>query len=203
MHRHLLTLAAAVASTAVPALAQTGGPYGALGLGVVDASTGDGGDDFTATTALARLGYDFGRHASVEVEGALGLGGSGRTDTGGPVEFRQVVDFDYAGDAGLFARGRLPLGDRAEAFARAGFGWRWFDRRIENNFGPGEQLIIENGQSDGYLGLGAGVQFDLGADGRNAVRLDYTYRGFTTLIEDEADENFSESAVSLAYVRRF
>ena len=188
---------------AAPALAQGSGPYGSLGLGVVGAQTGERGDEFAATTALARVGYDIGNYFGVEIEGALGLGGSGQTSTGGPPEFAQIVDFDYAGDAGLFVRGRVPVGDTAELFARAGFGGRWFDRRIENNFGPGQQSIIENGQGDGYLGLGAGVQIGLGASGRDALRLDYTYRAFTVLIEDDANDTYSENAVSLAYVRRF
>lgn len=191
---------------ASPALAQ-GGSWVSAGAGLVDAKLDQrSGEGFTATTLLARIGYDFGRYVGVEAEGALALSGArGSGALASTVPFDQSVRTKYGGDYGVFLRGRLPVANRAEVFARIGLGGRDTEAEVFNNDENGNPLpVLQSGGSDVYGAFGIGAQLGFGTEGRNAVRLDVAWRGFADFTEEASDRNNpTDTALSLAFVRRF
>ena len=195
----LITLAS------TPALAQSSGPWVSVGAGIVDAETDErSGAGFTATTLGARIGYDFGRYFGVEAEGALGLSGSGEDRSGAPDRpFGFDERFEYAADYGVFLRGRVPVSDRVEIFARIGLGGRDLDVEILQTDGDGNPLpVTEITRNDTYGALGIGAQFAFGTGRQNAVRVDASLRGFADFSEEDSN-NPTDTALSVAYVRRF
>ncbi|GGD08973.1 porin family protein [Aquisalinus flavus] len=140
----------------------------------------DIGDNTNAATA--RLGYQFTPNWSVEGEGTFGVD-DGEFDYEGSED-----DFDFdanndgdiddaligTGDIGLdyqaaiFGRYTLPVSDRFDVFARAGYGFTEIDSTIELADGT----EFRTGGSENGAAFGAGAAFDVTES--SSIRADYT-----------------------------
>jgi outer membrane immunogenic protein len=167
------TVAAATLSIAAPALGQTTG-YANLGYNHID------GGDATVGEVQGRLGMRFGRH--VGVEGEAGLGVKNDEATVGGVT-RRVESNPTAAAYGV---GYLPIGERADIFARVGYGASRYRTTTGN-------VSVSDVQTN--INYGVGAQYFL--TDKDGVRVDYTRKDFNNDRIDDAD------SVSAAYVRRF
>lgn len=151
----------------------------------------EGADDGVDTNAItARLGYQFTPMFSLEAEATTGI------DDG---EFdynvdEDDIDFDEDGDLGgatafgdiglnylfgAYARASVPVTDRLDVFAKAGYAY--IDVDVNAEFPNGDQALISQDSDDGFS-AGAGVTFDLTESWE--LRADYTWYGF-----DDVDTN--------------
>ena len=104
-------------------------------------------------------------------------------ETGG---FRDSVGIDWA--LVPYAQASVPVSERIELFARAGYGAARFDFELE---GPG--VAIDDSSTEWFFGFGAGAQIFL--DRRNGVRVGYTRW------DDFESGGISANLFSIAYVR--
>jgi outer membrane immunogenic protein len=168
--------AAAMSLLVAPAMAQDAPlsrAYGTLGYSHLDAG------DVGLGTVQGRLGYKFTPNLAVEGEGAIGVD----TDeaTAGGVTYSAKVKRSVA----AYAVGTVPVGEKVELFARAGYGTTKIKGAI-----PG---VAVTGSSDSW-NYGGGVQYSF--DGLNGVRADYTRHDFR-------HGRGSADAWGVSYVRRF
>lgn len=151
-----MAAAAAVAALGVAGAASAQpGVYGNLGYTYLDA------DGVNLGAVGARVGVDFMEFLGAEAEFAVGID----DDSG--------VELDN--EWGVFVRGRLPLGESFEAFARVGYA----------------DAEVTGATLDGGAAYGAGAQWMFA--GPNGVRAEYTRYDFDTDID----------AFGIAYVRKF
>lgn len=120
----------------------------------------------------------------MEAEGALNIGGSATESRNFSDEFRTFDDNseeDITSRVGLFLRAKAPVSEKFSLFLRAGGG----GRRSEFNFqgtrtsADGEVMPVSNNfnTSDFFLALGAGFEFYLNEDKRDAIRAAFTVYG--------------------------
>lgn len=129
------------------AQAATPGVYGGVGYTHYD------GDDVSLGGITGRLGYEINPNFAVEGEASLGV----VDDEIGPVEIELNSAF------GLYVMGKLPVTDRLEAFARAGYHWTEVEASALGTTAAGDE--------DGFA-FGAGGQYWL--TDRFGVRGEYT-----------------------------
>ncbi len=151
----------------------------------------NGADDGVDTNAItARLGYQFTPMFSIEAEASSGVddGEFDYNDDEDSIDLDGDGDLDGAtafGDIGLnylfgaYARASIPVTDRLDVFAKAGYAY--IDVDVNAEFPNGNQVLIDQDSDDG-LSAGAGVTFDLTESWE--VRADYTWYGF-----DDVDTN--------------
>jgi len=151
----------------------------------------EGADDGVDTNAItARLGYQFTPMFSIEGEVSSGFD-DGEFDYNvdeDDIDLDEDGDLNGAtafGDIGLnylfgaYARASLPVTDRLDVFAKAG--WSYIDIDVNAEFPNGDQATLGQDNDDG-LTLGAGVSFDLTESWE--IRGDYTWYDF-----DNVDTN--------------
>lgn len=175
--RTSLIIAAAVASLAAPAMAQSLSPqqtYGSIGYTQLEA------DDATVGAVTGRVGGKFSQYFGAELEGSVGVKDDTFTVAGvdGSVEHK----FDVAG----YLTAGVPVSPNLELFGRVGYG----TTRLRAEIGG-----LSESASTESVNYGAGANYFF--DGQNGVRADWTRRDFVGDNGGEAD------AYSLSYVRRF
>lgn len=159
----------------------------------------EGADDGVDTNAItARLGYQFTPMFSIEGEVSSGID-DGEFDYNSDeddVDLDEDGDLDGAtafGDIGLnylfgaYARASLPVTERLDVFAKAG--WSYIDVDVNAEFPNGDQATLGQDNDDG-LSLGAGASFDITES--LELRADYTWYDF-----DSVDTN--AGTVTLGY----
>lgn len=163
----------------------------------------DGASDSVDTHGItARAGYQFTPMFSFEADVTTGIEDGEfdynvdedefNIDDNGDSDFLDQIS--GAGDIQLnylvaaYARASLPVTDRLDVFARAGYAYIDLDATA---FAPvtGTPINLGSGSEDGFT-AGAGVSFDLTESWE--LRADYTYYGF-----DQADTN--AGTVSIGY----
>ena len=166
--KKLLVAAVALASLgfAAPAAA---GVYGSIGYSEYRI------DNFEIDSATVRVGWDSESWWGVEAEASFGV----EDDTSGG------VTVDLNSDLAVYAKATLPLSDRFEVFARAGYGTTQVDV---------SPAVIADDNADGFA-WGVGAQFNLTEN--DGVRFDWTSRD----VEDDFGDELT--SWSLSYVRRF
>lgn len=186
MFRSILIASAAVAGLASAAHAQEAGPYFEGGYQYLDIKP-DGADSGVDTNGIAaRAGWRFNNIFSLEAELATGI------DDG---EFDYNVDEDElnfddnndgdlsdviaaSGDVGLnyltgiYGKANLPLTERLNAYARAGYAYVDLDASLNT---PGGIDINVEDSADGPA-FGAGMSYDLSEN--LYLKGDYTYYSF-------------------------
>jgi opacity protein-like surface antigen len=186
MFRSILIASAAVAGLASAAHAQESGPYFEGGYQYLDIKP-DGAESGVDTNGIAgRAGWRFNNVFSLEAELATGI------DDG---EFDYNVDEDElnfddnndgdlsdviaaSGDVGLnyltgiYGKANLPLTERLNAYARAGYAYVDLDASINT---PGGVNINVEDSADGPA-FGAGMSYDLSDN--VYLKGDYTYYSF-------------------------
>ncbi|OZB15033.1 MAG: cell envelope biogenesis protein OmpA [Hyphomonas sp. 34-62-18] len=186
MFRSILIASAAVAGLASAAHAQETGPYFEGGYQYLDIKP-DGADSGVDTNGIAaRAGWQFNNIFSLEAELATGI------DDG---EFDYNVDEDElnfddnndgdlsdviaaSGDVGLnyltgiYGKANLPLTERLNAYARAGYAYVDLDASLDT---PGGIDINVEDSADGPA-FGAGMSYDLSEN--LYLKGDYTYYSF-------------------------
>ena len=131
--------------------------------------------EFDTYNLMARLGYNFSQNFGIEAEGSLGL-----IDN----EIRTGVDLETQWDLGAYIVGRVPVSEKLDLFARAGY--------TSVNFhveGTGVQTADFN--ADGFA-VGGGLQYNI--SDLNGIRIGYTY--------NEAD-GIDADVIDLSFVRKF
>ncbi|WP_416878174.1 porin family protein [Litorimonas sp.] len=163
-----MALSMAFFASAGVAQAQDSGAYGTLGASTYE---------FDTYNATGRLGYNFNRYFGVEGEGSIGVIG----------EEENGVETDTEWDLGAYAVGRLPITERVEAFARAGYTVVSVETETAG--------VKFQDEADGYA-VGGGLQYNM--DSRNGIRAGYTYKdGEIGGVDIDAD------VWDIAYVRKF
>lgn len=162
------SMALSMALFAGTAQAQDSGAYATLGASTYE---------FDTYNATGRLGYNFNRYFGVEGEGSIGVIGD---DEAG-------VETDTEWDLGAYAVGRLPITERVEAFARAGYSVVSVEAETAG--------VTLQDEADGYA-VGGGLQYNM--DSRNGIRAGYTYKdGEIAGVDVDAD------VWDISYVRKF
>jgi len=150
------------------AQAQDSGAYGTIGASTYE---------FDTYNATGRLGYNFNQYFGVEGEGSVGIAG----------EEQNGVDVKTDWDLGAYAVGRLPITERVDAFARAGYS-------VVSLKAESGGVSIQD-EADGYA-VGGGLQYNI--DDRNGIRAGYTYKeGEIEGVDVDAD------VWDVSYVRKF
>ncbi len=165
-------VSAALAAVAAPALAQTTG-YATAGYNHLDAGAASLGE------VQGRMGLRFGRH--IGVEGELAQGVKGDEMTVGGVR----TDIKAQPSAAAYGVAYLPVGERADVFARVGYG----TSRFRTTAGP-----VSNSDTDPNVNYGVGAQYFV--TDKDGVRVDYTRKTFSSSREDI-------DSYGVSYVRRF
>ena len=175
------------------------GPYVAAGMELGRYTVEDPAETYSDVALNLRLGYDFSKYLGVEAEGVFHIGGAATSDeTIGSERYEQSGD--VTGRLGGFVRGRIPLSEKIDVFARIGAGGR---RMTDKSRTTGEVNGVPFDERTSFsevslfTSLGAGVEFEVSTSGRDLIRGDYTF--FRTFIGYWVDD----SAASIAYVRRF
>jgi len=137
------------------------------------------GSETALGAVTVRLGARFNRYVSAEVEGSIGV----KDDTIEQIMEPTRFDVELVYDAAAYGVASLPVSDRFDVFARAGFGTTELKAKA-----PGI-IFSEEGDSFNY-GLGANLWLD--AD--NGIRADWTRREYDLI---------DVTAYSVGYVRRF
>lgn len=188
-------------------------PYGTLGFSVEEIQPEDDFESFTGTGINARLGYNLGRYFGVEAEGQIGLSGEGENPRfqDGLLDQNQI--YDYKGAWSFYLRPQLPFTESLDISVRAGFGVKYFDRTVENPFlerlepfigraNPAD-LLFENTATVGHAALGAGIEYSFGESKSDGLRLDFTQRHHLGSLSDGDEEGFTDSQLTVSYVRTF
>lgn len=168
----LTTIAVAAVGMTAPAMAQTTG-YATAGYNHEES------DAATVGSVQARMGLRFGRHLGVEGEVSQGVKSDDITIGG----VRTEVKAQPA--AAAYGVAYLPVGERADLFARAGYGTSRYRATTGN---------VSVSDVDASINYGVGGQYFF--SDKDGVRLDYTRKDFNDTRED------SDTA-SVAYVRKF
>ena len=141
-------------------------------------------DDFTLDSVTLRAGYDVNAYFGFEGQFDIGLG----DDTAGicPANVTCLVaipttELDYG--VGLYAIGRVPLGERFSLFGRGGY--------VHTELSS--DVVFAGGRDANGFSWGGGAEFAL--TGSSALRFDYTRTDYDGFGDGEA--------YSLAYVHRF
>lgn len=199
-----------LAALAISETALAGGPFVAVGAEVGSYDTTFPTEAYSDVTLTGRVGYDFGRYFGVEAEGAVNVGGSAKeirsfADDMSAFAFTDEFEEEAVSRYGVFLRGKLPLSERTDVFIRAGLGARQSTRSFRsdqtNTDGTFAQNAFSQSNSDGFVALGGGLEFDLSADKRNAIRAEYT--AYAVLVDTEDETFLSDYVGSISYVRRF
>jgi len=182
-------------------------PYVAVGAGVGDFEPIIPTNSYTDVNLGARIGYNLGNYFGIEAEGVVNVGGAANTSSTNQsftTERSDTVDSHL----GLFIRGRLPVSDRVGIFARTGLGSRRTTTEIRSidldeadEFEAGQEVSFR--QTDLFTAFGVGIEFEITADNKNAVRAEFTQYGVPDLGGDEDNDTRNDSVFSLAYVRKF
>lgn len=154
-------------------------PYATIGYTSFDAK--DSGVNVGAITG--RAGVQLHPNFATEGELSFGVQDDDVREQGVDVNIKHRFDIAAYGVA------ILPLGDRAQLFARVGFGHTEIEAKA-SAAGAAASVSLD-GKSWNY---GVGGQYFL--DDKNGVRLDWTRRDFT---EDQGEVD----VYSINYVRRF
>lgn len=170
----IVITAVSVAALAVasPGLAQTTG-YATAGYNHLDAG------DASLGEVQARLGLRFGRHLGVEGELAQGVKSDDLTVGG------VSTDVKARPSAAAYGVAYLPVGEKADVFARVGYGTSRFRT---------ERAGIGSTDTDPNVNYGVGAQYFV--TGNDGVRVDYTRKSFASSREDI-------DSYGVSYVRRF
>lgn len=141
--------------------------------------------DSKLAVVQGRIGAKFMPYLGVEAEAATGFADDTWHVPYAPYQAQVTTELNY--QVAGYAVGFLPLTEKAELFARVGYGKTRIDRDvlIDGEHGSANESL------DGWS-YGAGGQYFF--DGQNGVRLDFTRH-------DLDDENIDAWAVG--YVRRF
>lgn len=183
MRKMMIVAAAAAATLATPALAQSQSVwstmtstneargYGTLGYGYTeDAYTG---------AVQGRLGIELNRYLAVETEVGVGVKDKDYEVMG--TEGTLKHEWDAAG----YVVGKVPVGENFEVFARGGYGHTEMKREIAGT------TTDEGGDHWSY---GAGAEYKFNPD--NGLRADWTRKEFK-------GERDSQDVYGVSYVRRF
>lgn len=186
MFRSILIASAAVAGLASAAHAQETGPYFEGGYQYLDIKP-DGADSGVDTNGIAaRAGWQFNNIFSLEAELATGIE-DGEFDYNvdeDELNFDDNNDGDLSdviaasGDVGLnyltgiYGKANLPLTERLNAYARAGYAYVDLDASLDT---PGGIDINVEDSADGPA-FGAGMSYDLSEN--LYLKGDYTYYSF-------------------------
>ena len=184
MVRSFAAVAGALAVMGVAASAQAQSafepaPYATVGYTSFDAK--DSGVNIGAITGRAGVQL----HPNFAAEGELSFG----VQDDDVREMGVDVNIKHRFDVAAYGVAILPLGERAQLFARLGFGHTEIEAK---GSAPGSTVTVSlDGKSWNY---GVGGQYFI--DGKNGVRADWTRRDFT---EDQGNID----VYSISYVRRF
>lgn len=186
MFRSILIASAAVAGLTSAAHAQETGPYFEGGYQYLDIKP-DGADSGVDTNGIAaRAGWQFNNIFSLEAELATGIE-DGEFDYNvdeDELNFDDNNDGDLSdviaasGDVGLnyltgiYGKANLPLTERLNAYARAGYAYVDLDASLDT---PGGIDINVEDSADGPA-FGAGMSYDLSEN--LYLKGDYTYYSF-------------------------
>jgi outer membrane immunogenic protein len=171
----LVTAAAVAALTGLAAAAPASAQSEVTGsLGWSRADVGDANLDGVTGRIRWTSGY-FG----VEGEVSGGLGSDTVNVAGTDVKVK------LKDQAAIYGVGKIPMGDKGDLFARVGYGTTKVDGSA---FGVG----VKDSENSWNYGVGGEYFFD----GKNGVRVDYTYEDF--------DKNIGHADVyGVSYVRKF
>ena len=122
---------------ATTAAAQDDKAYGTLGVELLDVQG-------TSWNVVGRVGYDLHEYFAVEGEGSVGV-----------IEDSDDFKIDYK--IGGFVRGKYPLGEQFEVFARIGYFY------ADSEFGDVDDIAF-----------GGGIEYFFNSEKKHSVRLDYT-----------------------------
>ncbi len=175
------------------------GPYISGGYNNLDFDEEVGGDA-NVSAVTARAGWQFMRNFAIESDISFGIDDGGFDFDGDEddLDFDDNDDDDFddviagPGDLGLdyliggYGRFILPVSDRFDVFARAGYAFAEIDSTVATL--GGNELTF--GGSDDGLAFGAGAAFDLTE--RLALRADYTHYDFS-------DANAESFGINLEY----
>ncbi|MDB2437802.1 porin family protein [Hellea sp.] len=167
--------AVAIAGFATTASAQDTGAYINAG---VDAF------EFDAYTLSGKLGYKFTKYFGVE--GQAGFGIIDDDDTIQGIDTSVGVDSTFSG----FGIARIPTGSGLNLFIRGGYHFT--------------QLSASAGDFDVDVdvdGFALGIGSEYSWDGKNGIRLEYTYLDAGS--DDDFDIDGGSNVYSLSYVRNF
>lgn len=155
--------AAAAALGAAPAMAQSAGASGPIGLygGLGWGETTVQGADLGSVTG--RIGGRYGRFLGLEGELSYGLTGDDRTFAPNSAD-PASVDVRRHLDGAVFGVGYLPLAANMDLLARVGYG--------ASHYGVSPAASASYTASEHGLRYGAGAQYFL--TGSNGVRIDWT-----------------------------
>lgn len=189
-----------IGASAASAIALSSGA--AQAQGYVDADTGfyleggysyldiepDGAKSGVDTNAFtARAGYQFNRNFSLEGdittgvddddfgydvrEGLVGIDDNADGDLNDVINANGNLELNYL--VGLYGKAALPVTDRFDVFARAGYAFIDMDASVRSPSGAAINTIED---SDDGVALGAGAEYQLSE--RWNVRADYTWYDF-------------------------
>ena len=133
----IIATTSALCAFATTAAAQDGNAYGNVGVELLDIQG-------TSWNVVGRVGYDLHEYFAVEGEGSVGV-----------IEDSDDFKLDYK-IAG-FVRGKYPLGEQFEVFARVGYYY------ADSDIGDGDDIAF-----------GGGIEYFFNSEKRHSVRLDYT-----------------------------
>lgn len=161
--------------------AQAADAYGSVGVSSFNTDLLDA----KLAVVQGRVGVKLLPYLGVEAEAGTGFSDDTSHVRYAPFIWTTTTELNY--QVAGYVVGFLPLTEKAELFARVGYGKAKFDYDwvIDN------QSLSNSNSRDGWSYGGGGQYF---FDGKNGVRLDYTRHDFD---EDKVD------AWSVGYVRRF
>lgn len=179
MRLMFVAAAAALVASAAPAIANAqeaaspAGVYVNLGYG----RTSNSGLNFGAIGG--RVGYRLNKWVGAEAEGSFGVDDDQVTIGATAVTVKMKNDF------GAYAVGFLPVTPEIDVLARVGYG--------RTKFSASAATGGAASGSDNSWNVGVGGQYHF--DGKNGVRLDYTYKDF--------NDGGHANVWSVVYSRRF
>lgn len=176
-------------SSAAPCFAGDIKPYAEIGLANSDDQFG-GRDHISG---LIRGGVELTSWLAIEGEAIIGLDDSEREGRFGDVS-TQGLDYQLGG----YLRLGVPIKKRILPYIRLGVGTAQIN---ETRLRPGEFFRDED-ESFTAASIGLGIQGFFGKARKNGIRLDLTSLQEIDY-DDEDDENFGTTNLSLTYVRRF
>ncbi|MEP3889992.1 MAG: outer membrane beta-barrel protein [Hellea sp.] len=143
-----------------------------------------GQENVKALLVNGRLGYRVNRMLAVEGDVGFGLGGDNFQRTIpvdvnplGVVNVDADVDLDVKSYFGVFARGILPVSEKFDLFARAGYGTAKAEATATGSTAllPGFSATATESQSSSGFAYGVGAEYHI--DARHGIRIDYSSIG--------------------------
>ena len=143
-----------------------------------------GQENVKALLVNGRLGYRVNRNLAIEGDIGFGLSGDNFQRTI-PVDINPLgvvnvdadVDLDVKSYFGIFARGILPVNEKFDLFARAGYGTAKAEAMAtgRTTLLPGFSATASESQSSNGFAYGVGAEYHINA--RHGIRIDYSSIG--------------------------